>query len=97
MGFPPFAMLAAITVDTNPDAVTREEGLAVLTRWPAYAESAEAEKGMLAPGMLADIAVLSQDMTKVPRAALPATKSLLTIVGDQVAYAAPEFSGTTRH
>ena len=96
MGFPPFAMLAAITADANPGALTREEGLAVLTRWPAYAESAEVEKGMLVPGMLADIAVLSQDVTRVPAAALPATKSLLTIVGGRIAYAAPEFIGATK-
>ncbi|WP_375403012.1 amidohydrolase [uncultured Sphingomonas sp.] len=96
MGFPPFAMLAAITADANPGALTREEGLAVLTRWPAYAESAEVEKGMLVPGMLADIAVLSQDVIRVPAAALPATKSLLTIVGGRIAYAAPEFNGDTK-
>ena len=97
MGFPPFAMFAAITADTNPDPVTREEGLAILTRWPAFAEAAEAEKGVLVPGMLADIAVLSQDVTKVPTGALPATKSLLTIVGGQVAYAAPEFIASAIH
>ena len=96
MGFPPFAILAAITADNNPGAVTREEGLAVLTRWPAYAEFTEAEKGVLAPGMLADIAVLSQDVTTAPAAALPATKSLLTIVGGRVAYAAPNFVGATK-
>jgi hypothetical protein len=95
MGFPPFAMLAGMTSAKNPGAITREQGLAVLTRWPAYAEFAEAEKGMLTPGMLADVAVLSQDVTKVPTAALPATKSLLTIIGGRVAFAAPEFSGVT--
>jgi predicted amidohydrolase YtcJ len=95
MGFPPFVMLAAMTAEKNPGAMTREEGLAVLTRWPAHAEFKEDIKGMLAPGMLADIAVLSRDVTKVPAAVLPSTKSLLTIVGGQVAYAAAEFSATT--
>ena len=47
--------------------------------------------------MLADIAVLSQDVMKVPTGALPATKSLLTIVGGQVAYAAPEFVVPAKH
>ncbi len=97
MGFPPFAFLAAITADNNPGAVTREEGLAVLTRGPAYAEFADSEKGILAPGMLADIAVLSQDVTTVPAASLPATRSLLTIVGGRVAYEAPEFVHTNDH
>jgi hypothetical protein len=95
MGFPPFAMLAAMTSEKNPGAITREEGLAVLTRWPAYAQFAEAKKGMLTPGMLADIAILSQDVTKVPATVLPATKSLLTIVGGSVSYSAPRFSRAT--
>ena len=95
MGFPPFAMLAAMTSEKNPGAITREEGLAVLTRWPAYAEFAEAEKGLLTPGMLADIAVLSQNVMKVPAALLPATKSLLTIVGGSDSYSAPQFNRAT--
>ncbi len=90
MGFPPFAMFAAMTADSNPNAVTRDEGLAILTRWPAYAEFSERNKGMLVPGMLADIAVLSQNVMIVPAAKLPATKSVMTIVGGRVAYAAPD-------
>ncbi len=84
-------MLAAMTAEANPDAVTREKAIAVLTSWPAYAEFAEGEKGVLAPGKLADLAVLSQDVTTAPAAALPATMSLMTIAGGRVAYAAPEF------
>jgi predicted amidohydrolase YtcJ len=38
------------------------------TRWPAYASFEEPRKGTLAPGMLADIAVLSRDiLTSPPR------------------------------
>lgn len=96
MGFPPFVMLAAMTADKKPSAITREEAIAVLTHWPAYAEGAEAEKGKLVPGMLADIAVLSQDVTTAPEAALPATKSLLTIIGGRVAYASPELGSQAR-
>ena len=39
-----------------------------------------------APGMLADLAVLSQDVFRVPIDALPMTVSVLTIVGGRVAY-----------
>jgi len=42
------------------------------------------------PGMLADIAVLSQDVTKDPRAPIPATHSVLTIVGGSVAFRSTE-------
>jgi hypothetical protein len=50
------------------------------------AEHAERLKGTLAPGMLADLAVLSQDIFRVSAEALPATESVLTLVGGQVAY-----------
>jgi predicted amidohydrolase YtcJ len=36
--------------------------------------------------MLADLAVLSQDVFTVPAAALPTTVSVLTVVGGKVAY-----------
>ena len=32
------------------------------TRWPAYASFEESRKGALAPGMLADIVILSSDL-----------------------------------
>ena len=54
------------------------------TRGSAFAEFAEREKGTLAPGMLADIAVLSQDIFTVPARALPGTTSVLTIVGGKI-------------
>ena len=38
------------------------------------------------PGKLADLTVLSQDIFVVPLPSLPKTKSLLTLVGGQVAY-----------
>jgi hypothetical protein len=41
---------------------------------------------MLAPGMLADLAVLSQNIFTVPARALPGTSSVLTLVGGKVAY-----------
>ena len=52
----------------------------------AYAEFAEKEKGTLAPGMLADIAVLSQDIFTIPVDALPRTESVLTLVGGKIVW-----------
>ena len=46
----------------------------------AFAERLEAKKGMLVPGQLADLAVLSQDVFTIPAQALPATRSVLTEV-----------------
>jgi predicted amidohydrolase YtcJ len=38
------------------------------------------------PGMLADLAVLSQDIFTIPAQQLPATKSVLTIVDGKIVY-----------
>jgi hypothetical protein len=38
--------------------------------------------------MLADLAVLSQDIFVVPPQALPATRSVLTMIGGKVVYTA---------
>ena len=68
----------------STEALTREEAVSMYTRGSAYAEFTEREKGTLAPGMLADLAVLSQDIFTVPAQALPATTSVLTIVGGRI-------------
>ena len=74
---------------THPDrpeeAITREQAVTAYTRGSAYAEFAEAEKGNLAPGKLADLAVLSADLFQVPPPELPTTTSLLTLVGGKIA------------
>jgi predicted amidohydrolase YtcJ len=74
----------------NPgEALSREQAVVAYTRGAAFAEGAEQDKGTLAPGMLADLAVLSQDVFTVPADALPATESVLTIVGGAIAWEAP--------
>lgn len=85
----------AVTHPDNPrEALTREAAVEAYTRGSAYAEHAEREKGMLAPGFLADLAVLSQDIFAVAVDDLPATVSVLTIVGGRVAYDAGVLSIT---
>jgi predicted amidohydrolase YtcJ len=77
---------------TNPkEAVTREQAIIAYTRGSAYAEFKEKEKGMLRVGMLADLAVLSQDIFSIPLEALPGTVSELTIIGGKKVYAAATF------
>ena len=66
------------------EALTREQAVTMYTRGSACAEFAEKEKGTIAPGMLADIAVLSQDIFTVPVQMMPATTSVLTIAGGKV-------------
>ena len=56
-------------------AITREENPGLLTSGGAWAEFAEKDKGRLTPGMLADFAVLSQDVFQVPEGQIPGTRS----------------------
>lgn len=79
-------MLAVNRPSVPSEALTREEAVTAYTRGSAYAEFKENEKGTLAPGMLADLAVLSQDIFTVPANALPATVSVLTMVGGKTVY-----------
>ncbi|HLJ50351.1 MAG TPA: amidohydrolase family protein [Bryobacteraceae bacterium] len=84
----PFVDLLFVTTHpTHPsEALSMEQAVTAYTRGSAYAEFEEYHKGTLAPGNLADLAVLSQDIFTVPPPALPATISVLTIVGGQVVW-----------
>lgn len=68
------------------ETISREQAVVAYTRTAAYAESAERDKGTLIAGQLADLAVLSQDIFTAAPDALPATKSLLTMVGGRVVH-----------
>ena len=82
----PFAGLAnALRFPYDP-VPSREFLVRAYTWGSAYAELAESQKGTLAPGMLADIAVLSQDIFTVPAEVLPRTESVLTLVGGRIAW-----------
>jgi len=84
-------VLFAALHPTHPaEALTVEEAVTAYTMGSAYAEFQENKKGSLSPGKWADLAVLSQDVFTVPLAALPATTSVLTMVGGEVVWDAGE-------
>jgi predicted amidohydrolase YtcJ len=66
--------------------LTIQQAIAAYTTGAAYAEFAEQEKGVLAPGMLADFVVLDRDLTKVPPHDILGTKVLRTVVGGKTVY-----------
>jgi predicted amidohydrolase YtcJ len=70
----------------STERISREEWVRIMTRGSAWAERQEGQKGALLPGMLADLAVLSQDIFTVPAETLPATRSVLTIIGGRVVF-----------
>lgn len=79
-------MLASTHPRRPAEALSREEAVETYTRGSAYAENQEAEKGTIATGKLADLAILSQDIFRVSASSLPDTFSVLTIVDGKVVH-----------
>jgi predicted amidohydrolase YtcJ len=79
-------MFATINAVNPAEALTVEQAVIAYTRGAAFAEHAEQDKGTLAPGTLADFALLSQDIFRVPPPALPQTASVLTVVGGRIVH-----------
>ena len=79
-------MFATIHPANPKEALTREQALAAYTLGAAYAEFKEQDKGSIAGGKLADIAVLSQDPMTIPTQALPSVRSVLTIIGGRIVH-----------
>jgi predicted amidohydrolase YtcJ len=84
-------MFAVLHPANPPEALSVEEAVIAYTWGAAYAQFEETEKGTIAPGKLADLAVLSQDIFAVSPDQLPATTSLLTLVDGRIAFAAEPF------
>jgi predicted amidohydrolase YtcJ len=65
---------------------TRLEALKSYTIWAARAMFAEKRQGSLAPGKLADFAVLSRDPLTCPAGEIKDIQALLTVIGGEVVY-----------
>ncbi|HSJ76306.1 MAG TPA: amidohydrolase [Gemmatimonadales bacterium] len=66
--------------------ISVEEALRAYTAGNAYGVFAEAKRGKLKPGYLADIVILEQDLTKVKPEALEKVRVQTTIVGGKTVY-----------
>lgn len=66
--------------------MTREEALRSYTLSNAYAAFEEKDKGSLSPGKLADIVVLSNDLSTCPDEAILQTQVVMTWVGGKIKY-----------
>jgi len=69
----------------------RAEALRRYTLGSAWFSGEEQQKGAIAPGQLADLAVLSADYFSVPEEEIKGIESVLTLVGGKVVHAAGEF------
>ena len=72
--------------------VSREEALRLYTVGSAWFTGEEQAKGRLAPGQLADFAVLGADFLAVPEEQIKKIEAELTVVGGEVVYGSPAFA-----
>jgi predicted amidohydrolase YtcJ len=66
--------------------ISVEEAVRAYTVGSAFAEFQEKEKGVIAPGKLADLVMLSQDIFKIDPKEIEKVKVVLTIVDGRVVY-----------
>ncbi|MER6915992.1 amidohydrolase [Streptomyces sp. NPDC000594] len=73
--------------------VDRRTALAMFTTAGAELTGEQDIKGILRPGYLGDLTVLTEDYFSVPEPEIVGIESLLTVVGGRVVYAAGEYEG----
>ncbi|MFE3650033.1 amidohydrolase [Streptomyces sp. NPDC059152] len=73
--------------------VDRRTALAMFTAAGAALTGEEGTKGVLRPGFLGDLAVLSEDYFTVSEPDIAHIESLLTVVGGRIVYATAEYEG----
>jgi len=101
MSYNPFAalqwMVDGKTIAGTPtreeeELPSREEALRLYTAGSAWFTFDEDKRGTLAPGKLADLAVLTKDYMTVPTAEIGGIESLLTMVGGRIVYGAGPYA-----
>jgi predicted amidohydrolase YtcJ len=84
--------VGGLTLYPESNRFERMEALRLYTIGSSWFSSDVGKKGLIAPGQLADLSVLSADYFSVPEEQIKQIESVLTIVGGKVVYAAKEFS-----
>jgi predicted amidohydrolase YtcJ len=76
----------------DAEAPSRRQALEMYTRNSAFAANDDDKRGTLEPGKFADLAVLSADYLTAPVKEIGKIRSVLTMVGGEVVYAAAPFA-----
>jgi predicted amidohydrolase YtcJ len=101
MSYNPFAALqwmvdgktiAGTATRDRDELPSREEALRLYTQGSAWFTHDDARRGALAPGRLADLAVLSKDYADVASDEIGGIESLLTMVGGRIVYGSGPFA-----
>ncbi|MGW6060950.1 amidohydrolase [Streptomyces sp. NPDC055189] len=82
-----------LTIHPPHNRVDRETALEMFTTAGAALTGEQERKGVLRPGFLGDLTVLSEDYFTVPDAEIARIEALLTVVGGRIVYAAGEYEG----
>jgi predicted amidohydrolase YtcJ len=77
----------------DEEAPSRRQALEMYTRNTAFMANDDDKRGTLEAGKFADLAVLSADYMTAPVKEIGKIKSVLTMVGGKMVYAAPPFAG----
>ena len=100
VSYNPFlGMYAAVTRRTqtgrvlgSEEKVTVEEAIRLFTINAAYSTFEEDLKGSIEVGKLADMIVLDRDILTIPPEEIKEIRVLMTMIGGEVVYKAPEFN-----
>jgi len=84
--------IGGLSLYPEENRLDRSEALKLYTAGSSWFSAEDGKKGLLAPGQLADLAVLSADYFSVPEEEIKQLESVLTVVGGKVVYATAEFS-----
>jgi predicted amidohydrolase YtcJ len=76
----------------DDNRLDRSEALKLYTTGSSWFSTEDGKKGAIAPGQLADFAILSSDYFSIPEEQIKHLESILTVLGGKVVYAAGEFS-----
>ncbi len=68
------------------NALSRKQTLLGMTRWAAYSNFEEAEKGSIEPGKFADFILMEKDIMAIPENEIPDLKVNATYVGGEKVY-----------
>ena len=84
--------LGGLSLYDDNNLLEREEAVAIWTTGSAWFSGEDDVKGKLAPGMYADLAVLSDDLMSVPEDKIRSITSVLTMVDGKIVFADEEFT-----
>jgi len=77
----------------SDNRLSRAEALKLFTSGAAWFMNTESEMGLIAPGNLADFAVLDRDYFSVPEDQIKSVSSVLTVMDGRVVFGAQDYSG----